>query len=109
MSYRSKIVNELVVKLKEINGTGIYTSNLFGNVFNKLKFYNEIDDFPAVYLTAGPEARKYLPGNFKWGFLSVTVRIYVNDEEPEAELEKMIFRLKNTGNIIAILNPNLSI
>lgn len=89
MSYRSKIVDALVVKLKDINGTGDYTSNLFNNVYNKLKFYNEVDDFPSVYLSAGPESREYLPGDFKWAYLSVTIRMYVNTEEPEAELEKL--------------------
>jgi hypothetical protein len=89
MSYRSKIVDELVVKIKEINGSGTYLSNLYGNVHNKLKFYNEVDDFPSVYLSVGPETREYLPGDFKWAHLSVTIRIYVKAEEPEAELEKV--------------------
>jgi len=89
MSYRSKIVDALVEKIKAINGTGIYTSNIFENVYNKLKFYNEVDDYPSVYLNAGPEAREYLPGAFKWGYLTVSIRIYVNAEEPEAELEKI--------------------
>ena len=103
MSYRSKIVDALVVKLKEINGTSNYESNLFGNVFNKLKFYNEVDDYPSVYLSAGPEAREYLPGGFKWGFLTVTVRIYVKNEESEAELEKVFTDIElvidNNGNL----------
>ena len=103
MSYRSKIVDAIVVKLKEINGTSIYESNLFGNVFNKLKFYNEVDDYPSVYLSAGPEAREYLPCGFKWGFLTVTVRIYVKNEEPESELEKVFTDIElvvdNNGNL----------
>ena len=103
MSYRSKIRDALVVKLKEINGTSNYESNLFGNVFNKLKFYNEVDDYPSVYVTAGPEAREYLPGGFKWGFLTVTIRIYVNNEEPESEIEKIFTDIElvvdNNGNL----------
>lgn len=103
MSYRSKIVDALVEKIKLINGIGIYESNLFTNVFNKLKFYNEVDDFPSVYLTAGPEAREYQPGGFKWGFLTVIVRIYVKAEEPEAELEKIFTDIElvvdNNGNL----------
>ena len=77
------------LKLKDINGTSVYESNLFNNVYNKLKFWNEVDDYPSVYLSAGPESREYLPGEFKWGHLSVTVRIYVKAEEPETELEKI--------------------
>ncbi len=89
MSARSKIVDALVTKLKLINGTGIFESNTFGNVFNKLKFWDEINDHPSIFLNAGPEAREYLPGEFKWGYLTVTIRVYVKAEEPEAALESL--------------------
>ena len=89
MSARSKIVNALVDKITEINGTVTYSSNLFGNVYNKLKFWDEISDYPSVFLNAGPESREYLPGGFKWGYLTVSIRVYVKEEEPEAELEKI--------------------
>lgn len=90
MSARSKIVNALVDKIKEIDGTGTYQSDLFGNVYNKLKFWNEVDDYPSVYLNAGQESRDYLPGGFKWAYLSISIRIYVQNEEPEQELEKVL-------------------
>ena len=90
MSARSKIIDALVVKLKLIDGTGDYESNLFTNVWNKLKFWDEVNDYPYVFLNAGPETREYLPGDFKWGYLSATIRIYVKAEEPEAELEKIL-------------------
>jgi hypothetical protein len=103
MSARSKIVEALVEKIKDINGTNIYESNLFNNVYNKLKFWNEVNDYPSVYLSAGPETREYLPGDFKWGHLSVTVRIYVKAEEPEIELEKiftdMEYIVDNNGKL----------
>ena len=38
MSYRSKIANALVDKLKEIDGTGDWVSDLYNNVHKKLKF-----------------------------------------------------------------------
>lgn len=103
MSARSKIVDALVDKIKEVDGSSIYSINLFNNVFNKLKFWNEVDDYPSVYLSAGPETREYLPGEFKWGHLSVTIRIYVKAEEPEAELEKVFtdieYVIDNNGNL----------
>lgn len=90
MGARSKIVNALVEKIKLIDGTsGTYQSDLYGNVFNKLKFWDEVEDYPSVFLNAGPEAREYQPGGFKWGYLTVTIRIYVREEEPEAQLEKI--------------------
>ena len=89
MSGRSKIANSLVELLKEIDGTSEWQSDLFGNVENRLKFWDEVDDYPSVYVNTGSEAREYLPGGFKWGYLTLTIRIYVNDEEPEARLEEI--------------------
>ena len=103
MSARSKIADALVVNLKLIDGLTVYESNLFGNVFNKLKVWNETYDYPSVYLTPGPETREYLPGYFKWGHLSRTIRIYVKAEEPEAEIEKIFtdieYVIDNNGNL----------
>ena len=103
MSYRSKIVNALVEKVKEIDGTSEWQSDLFGNVFNKLKFWDEVDDYPSVYLNTGAEAREYLPGGFKWAYLSISIRIYVQDEEPEARLEEIFEDVEkivdNNGNM----------
>ena len=89
MSKRRKIVDALVTKLKEIDGTGTYNINLYNNVFNKLKFYDEINDFPSVFVNAGTETRDYLPGGFKWGYLAIIVRVYVRSEEPETDLENI--------------------
>ena len=103
MSARSKIIDALVTHIKLIDGTVPYESNVFTNVFNKLKFWDEVEDYPSVYLNAGPETREYMPGGFKWGYLTVTIRIYVNDEEPEAELEKVFtdieYVIDNNGNL----------
>jgi hypothetical protein len=89
MSARSKIVNALVTKLKTIDGSTGFSSNLFNNVFAKLKFWDEVDDYPSVYLNASQETREYLPGGFKWAYLIINIRIYVQDEEPEARLEEI--------------------
>jgi hypothetical protein len=89
MSARSKIVNALVEKLKEIDGSSTYNSNLFNNVYNKLKFWDEVDDYPSVFINSGGETRQYLPGGFKWAYLMISIRIYVQDDEPEARLEEI--------------------
>jgi hypothetical protein len=89
MSARSRILNKLVELLKDIDGTGNYRSNLFGNVYNRLKFWDEVDDYPSIYLNIGPESREYLPGGFKWAYLTINIRIYVNDEESETRLEEI--------------------
>ena len=103
MSARSKIVNALVTKLKLIDGTGVYEANIFGNVFNKLKFWDEVNDYPSLFLNAGPETREYLPAEFKWGYLTVTIRVYVKAEEPEAALESLFtdieYIIDNNGEL----------
>lgn len=89
-SARSKIINSLVDLLKGIDGQLPNNTNLYENVFNKLKFYDEVEDFPTVCLVAGPEFREYLPGEFKWGILNTTIRVFVKDEEPQEVLELIL-------------------
>jgi hypothetical protein len=87
---RQSIVNALVEKLKEINGAGNFQSNIFGNVSPRLKFWDEVDDFPAIHLNAGAETREYQGGGYKDRFLSVNVRIYVREEDAVDALDKLL-------------------
>lgn len=52
-SRRLAIINALVDKLKAINGTGTYRTELNDNVVPRLKFWDEVEEFPAVHLNAG--------------------------------------------------------
>jgi hypothetical protein len=91
MTKRISIVTALAEKFKIIDGTGTFKSNLYGNSYPKLKFWDEIQDFPAVYLVAGVETRQYHPSDFTWGFLNVSVKVYVKDESyPQEELEQLL-------------------
>ena len=90
MSKRSSIVAALVEKLKEIDGTNGYHRNLFENVHAKLKFWDEVADFPSIYMSVGTETRDYLPSGFKWGFLTVSLKVYVKSEDPSSELELLL-------------------
>lgn len=90
-SKRISIVKAIAAKLKEIDGTGVYQTNLYGNVYPKLKFWDEVNDFPSVYMTAGSEMREYLPSNFTWGYLGVSVKVYVRSEDTAQEqLEQVL-------------------
>ena len=51
-SRRSNIVEALTAKLKDINGAGQYLVDLNNQVFPFLKFWDEVDEFPAVHLNA---------------------------------------------------------
>jgi hypothetical protein len=87
---RLAIVEALVEKLKDINGTGNYRTNLFLNVSPRLKFWDEVEQFPAVHLNAGSETREYQAGGYKDRFLSVSVRCYVNEEDAVSALESLL-------------------
>lgn len=91
MSKRTSIVKALAEKFREINGSGQYNINLFNNSFAKLKFWDEVNDFPSVYLTPGNERREYHPAGFTWGFLHVCVRAYCKSEEQaQTQLEQLL-------------------
>lgn len=94
-SKRISIVKALTEKFKEIDGTGIYKTNLFQNAHPKLKFWDEVNDFPSVYLAAGTEMREYLPSNFIWGYLNISVKVYVKSEdEAQEQLEALLADLE---------------
>lgn len=106
MSQRSKIVKALVEKLKLINGTAPYKSNLYGkNVTDKLRFWDEVNDFPYVCAVAGNETREYHPGNFKWGYLNISIKLYVYGEDCHELLENLISDVEK----VIELNENLVI
>ena len=87
---RQSIVNALVTKFKTINGTGTFLTNVFDNVSPRLKFWDEVEDFPAIHLNAGSESRDYQAGGYKDRFLTVTVRAYVKEEDAVDALDKLL-------------------
>ncbi len=89
-SARTSILRALAEAFKAIDGTGDYKTNLYSNSFPKLKFWDEVTNFPAIYMSAGSESREYLPGNFKWGFLGISLKLYVRGEDPSLLLEELL-------------------
>jgi hypothetical protein len=90
MSRRTSIVKAIAEKLKVIDGTGPYKTNIFGNSYAKLKFWDEISDFSSIYVVAGSESREYMPGAFAWGFLNVSLKVYCKGEDSQVELEELL-------------------
>ena len=94
MAYRTqrkKIAVALAEKLKEIDGSYPYNTNVFDNVASHLVFLDEIQQYPKLCVVAGDESRQYLPDGFKWRFLSLTIRAYVsNEEDAQEELSLLI-------------------
>ena len=88
-SRRMAIVSALEAKLKLINGSSPYRTNLYGNVLPRLKFWDEVEDFPAVHVSAGTETRQYQGGGYKDRYLTLTIRVYVKEENAVFALEKL--------------------
>ena len=93
-SRRRDISNFLVGELKKIDGgvstfdsSYTYQVNLFDNVFRRLKFLDEINDFPSVYIQAGTEDRVYDSKGLTTSTLDLMIRVYVHTENAVEELE----------------------
>ena len=95
MSRRTSIVKALTEKLKIIDGTGKFKTNIFNNSYPYLKFWDETSDFPSVFVVAGSEAREYHPSNFTWGYLGVSLKIYCKGEDSQQLLEDLLEDVEN--------------
>jgi len=87
---RQSITNALVDVLKKINGTGQFLTDVGENVSPRLKFWDEIEEFPAIHLNTSGETRLYQGGGYKDRFLNITVRCYVNEEDAVDALDKLL-------------------
>jgi len=87
---RLGIVEALVEKLKDIDGTGGFLANVDENVSPRLKFWDEVEEFPALHLNAGSETREYQAGGYKDRFLSLTIRCYVQAEDAVQALDELM-------------------
>ena len=87
---RSAIVAALVTKLKAINQTGGFLTDVFDNVHPRLKFWDEVDTFPALNLNAVSETREYQGGGYKDRFLNITIRCYVKEVDATEALDKLL-------------------
>ena len=98
---RSSLVNAIVEKLKEINGTGHFLSSV-SDVSPRLKFWDEIEEFPAVHVNAGSETREYLGAGEKFRYITLTFRCYVNEDDPVEALEKL---MEDVETVLETNNP----
>lgn len=88
-SRRMAIVKALEAKIKLIDGRSPYRTKLNRNVLPRLLFWDEVQDFPAVHISAGAETREYQGGGYKDRFLTLTIRVYVHEENAVFALEKL--------------------
>ena len=105
MSARTAIPVAYVEKLQQVlNGTGDYLTNMYGNVESRVRHFQDIENFPTITVTPGPETREDMPSNFTLCRLEVAVRVYVkNQDDAQGELEQII------GDLEKFFDKNLDI
>jgi hypothetical protein len=95
-SRRKEITDFIIANLKKIN-SGLssfnsnytYLTNLSSNVFRGLKFIDEINDFPAIYMQAGEEERFYETEGFTTASLDILMYLYIKDENSQHRIEDL--------------------
>jgi hypothetical protein len=78
-------------------------------------FLDQIQEFPKVCIVAGDEAREYQPNEFKWRFLSLDIRVYVEDQDDPQEVLALIMedieRVIDENDVLTYddtVSPNLT-
>ena len=110
-SRRKEIIEFLVTQVKEIDGAAsgfdssyTYNVNVFNNVFRKLKFLDEINDFPGIYISAGTENRDFNSQNLTTATLDATIRIYVyGEDDAQSQVDDL---LQDVEHVIYNLGEN---
>lgn len=87
---RLGIVNALVEEFKKINGSFPYQTHIYERVEPRLIFWDEVNEFPTINVSAGPETRSYQGGGYKDRFMTVTIRAYVKQDDSIEALEGLI-------------------
>jgi hypothetical protein len=98
MSKRTSILKALIEKFKLIDGNAPYSVNIFNNAYPVIKFWDEVNDFPCVYGSTGSETRDYLPGNFTWAYLGISLKIYCKGEDAQQQLELLLEDIETVVN-----------
>ena len=94
-SRRREIINYLITQLKTINGSTSqygyqFKTDLSQSVFKGLKYIDQINDFPAVYIQAGEETYRYNSKASTEAFLTLMIRVYAYEENSLYKLEDIM-------------------
>lgn len=87
---RSSIISALADKLKSISLANGYSTDLGEEVYARMRFWDEITEYPCICLVAGPESIVHQGGGLKDRYLDVILRVYVNTEDPIPALESVL-------------------
>jgi hypothetical protein len=87
---RSSIIEALTTKLKGISLVNGFSTDLGEQAFSRMRFWDEISEFPCLCLVAGPESIVHQAAGLKDRYLDVTLRAYVNEEDSILALERLL-------------------
>lgn len=97
MSNRSDINDFIVSQLRNINGrtspydsTYNFKTSLHENVYRGIRFLDEINDFPSIYVSTGREVRKFnTQGNIE-ARVETTLRCYLYGDDTVNQINDLI-------------------
>jgi hypothetical protein len=102
MSNRTQINDLLVNAIKQIDGRASpydpnynFKTDLRDNVYRGLKFLDEINDFPSIYITSGRETRKFNTNNNTEARVETTLRCYVYGDDPVNQINDLILDVEH--------------
>jgi len=90
MSKRTDIIRALINHLVD---SGVVLS---GNITRRLAFLHEVNDFPAICLTARSETRFHYGDNARLGQLAVDIRAYTYDSDAISAAELYARRIEQS-------------
>ena len=112
---RKKISDALVEQIKEIDGNFPFNSNVFNNVHSGMVFLDQIQEYPKICVVATDETREYQPNEFKWRFLGLDIRVYVEDQDDPQEVLALLMedieRVLDSNDVLTYddtISPNLT-
>ena len=100
---RAAIVNAIITLIKE-NLNGYTYSSRVGEIYNRIKFFDDLNDFPVIFVVAGNETRIYQGGGYKDRYLDIRLMIFVKEENPLDACEKILEDLETLLEQNAQLN-----
>lgn len=97
MSNRTKINKKVIDSLRQINGLASpysadydFKTDLHENVYSGLKYIDEINDFPSIYVVSPKEIRTYHTNGNTQGTVQTALRCYLYSEELEQDSQNLI-------------------
>ena len=93
-SIRTTIANRLVEILTDISVSNGYATDV-QDVQRRLRFIDEIEYFPSIYLVGASEARQYLPSFQEERNIIFVIRAYIRDDDSDAAINDLIDDIEN--------------